>query len=984
MSLSVGQFDDFFKTLRGYAPFPWQSRLARRVVERGWPECIDLPTASGKTACIDIAVFVLACQAAVETSRRTVGRRIFFTVNRRVIVDEAFDRARSLALKLLDANDGILKEVADALREISGDRDAPPLDIAQLRGGIYRDRAWARSITQPIIVCTTADQLGSRLLFRGYGVSPSMQPVHAALAACDSLILLDEAHVTRAFCQTLRLLTKYQKVRTDAGNAIPPMRFVQMTATPVDAADRFELEEADLLHQALRARQHASKPATLVKLGRDTPISGEIVNRAFAALSDTRKAIGVIVNRVQTARVVEAAIRARLAKEKTEADVHLVIGRMRPIDRDVLQDKLRNLVGPGRPDAWPAEARPVFVVATQCLEVGADYDFDALITECASIDALRQRFGRLNRKGRPIEATAAIVTNDESIKGDDPIYGDAIKHTWEWLAEMNHESLDFGIAAFKTLWDALDDAKRQAMLAPAPDAAVLLPAHLDALCQTSPQPTPSPDVSYFIHGPQRNMAEVNVCWRADLGDNDVDWPEIVRLLPPTTPECMAVPLWEVRRWMQREAAAQRCRDADVPVASDPEESRLDTMPDRPVLRVVVWRGAKDCSVVNSPNELRPGDTIVVRTQDYGWEVLGHIPGAPTPETLHVQGGNGDEAGEATRAAIERCRDLIDVAEQATLQSRLRVVRRIHPAFEGARALRGLSDPEFRQTLIKQNAIPSAWDQAPVVRLERRPYPYSDEVSLDQVVVLKRLLDPPDRLALSSDDEDDGEDALSERDHLLSLEVHTRHVVERADTALRRLGVNGVAAAVREAARLHDLGKADVRFQAVLAGTTPYEAMMRPTLLAKSEGRCSTISERQAVRNRALLPDGFRHEMLSVQIVQQRRRDLGVDTTVDFDTLLHLIAAHHGHARPFAPVVIDDAEDDLLSVEVSGISITPEERRLWVPSHRLDSGVAERFWTLTRRHGWWGLAWLESILRLADQQASAAEQEGAAAPTGKTA
>ena len=67
-------------------PYDWQRSLAERVIQSDdnrWPEAIALPTAAGKTACVDIAVFAMAVLADTERGTTPHPRRLFYTVDRR-------------------------------------------------------------------------------------------------------------------------------------------------------------------------------------------------------------------------------------------------------------------------------------------------------------------------------------------------------------------------------------------------------------------------------------------------------------------------------------------------------------------------------------------------------------------------------------------------------------------------------------------------------------------------------------------------------------------------------------------------------------------------------------------------------------------------------------------------------------------------------------------------------------------------------------
>ena len=109
---------------------------------------------------------------------------------------------------------------------------------------------------------------------------------------------------------------------------------------------------------------------------------------------------------------------------------------------------------------------------------------------------------------------AVLVRADQTEKSDDdPVYDAALAATWKWLKEHAGE---YGHLRIRRLGlvPRLDGADLPTLNAPTGHVRVMLPAHVDALVQTAPEPWPTPEVALFLHGPKSSAADVQVCWRA--------------------------------------------------------------------------------------------------------------------------------------------------------------------------------------------------------------------------------------------------------------------------------------------------------------------------------------------------------------------------------------------------------------------------------------------------------------------------------------
>jgi CRISPR-associated endonuclease/helicase Cas3 len=203
-----------------------------------------------------------------------------------------------------------------------------------------------------------------------------------------------------------------------------------------------------------------------------------------------------------------------------------------------------------------------------------------------------------------------------------------------------------------------------------------------------------------------------------------------------------------------------------------------------------------------------------------------------------------------------------------------------------------------------------------------------------------------------------------------LQTHSRDVELLAERFGRRAGLPPERVAdLKLAGSLHDAGKADPRFQALLAFGDPL-AGEDDRILAKSARTAPPGAARQAG-----LPPGWRHEALSVRLAL---RSPHLAAAGDPELVLWLIGTHHGWGRPFFPAGEDDEPDRLppvLGLPGGRPPAEPGPQSLAFDWQGL--AWADLYARLKERYGVWELARMEAILRLADHRASEAE----AAPAG---
>ena len=220
----------------------------------------------------------------------------------------------------------------------------------------------------------------------------------------------------------------------------------------------------------------------------------------IAEIAQNGQSVLVCCNTVKRTQQVYEEMKRRL-KEKVE--IVLLHGRFNGKDRLIKEKIVRMATGSGS-----LERKPITLVATQVVEVSLDIDLDIIFTDPAPLEALIQRFGRVNRRRlkewapvcvftKPSDgqgvydddliqaALAVLIKNADHMIDEgcishwlDEVYQGAISARWNQTYQQAYD--DFEEACLRTLRAFNSDQRLEEAFYRAFDSIEVLPAPLEA------------------------------------------------------------------------------------------------------------------------------------------------------------------------------------------------------------------------------------------------------------------------------------------------------------------------------------------------------------------------------------------------------------------------------------------------------------------------------------------------------------------------
>ena len=309
----------------------------------------------------------------------------------------------------------LVEQTAETLRSTLA-RNHIDIDVHILMGG-STTRDYHLNPEKEAILVGTQDMLISRALNRGYGVARARCPMEFALLNNDCLWVLDEVQLMDVGLATSAQLQQFRN--DDAPKMMRPSYSWWMSATlqpswlkSVDSEQMVEKLEKDIL--TLSDNDHAqsiwsntSKPLHVEDAMDDKKLSNYIV-ALYQQHEHDQKTILVVVNTVKRAIAVYDAI---IKKNKESASrIRLIHSRFRGLERNQWRESFLNK---------EKFSQLKLIIATQVVEAGVDISADILVTDLAPWASLIQRFGRCARYGGTGEIYVIKVDAKSSLPYDE-------------------------------------------------------------------------------------------------------------------------------------------------------------------------------------------------------------------------------------------------------------------------------------------------------------------------------------------------------------------------------------------------------------------------------------------------------------------------------------------------------------------------------------------------------------------------------------